>query len=95
MIDFETYFKTLDLKKKNQMDYNVPHTQAIFFEPQNLTSWGFQISNEIEYRISSYSFCGNYSFFNLEIQRSQYINMRRLFKRGNYSRAETTNYMRK
>ena len=25
------------------------------------------------YRISSYSFRGNYSFFNLEIQRSQYI----------------------
>ena len=26
-----------------------------------------------EYRISSYSFLGNYSFLNLEIQRSQYI----------------------
>ena len=25
------------------------------------------------YRISSYSFCGNHSFLNLEIQRSQYI----------------------
>ena len=27
----------------------------------------------IEYRISLYSFRGNYSFLNLEIQRSQYI----------------------
>ena len=26
-----------------------------------------------QYRISSYSFCGNYSFLNLEIQGSQYI----------------------
>ena len=31
---------------------------------------------------------------NLEIQRSQYINVRKLFKGGNYSRAETM-YMRK
>ena len=28
---------------------------------------------QFEYRISSYGFRGNYSFFNLEIQRSQYI----------------------
>ena len=28
---------------------------------------------KIEYRISSYSFRGNYSFFDLEIQRLQYI----------------------
>ena len=28
---------------------------------------------EFAYRISSYSFRGNYSFLNLEIQRSQYI----------------------
>ena len=28
---------------------------------------------KIEYRISSYSFRGNYSFLDLEIQRSQYI----------------------
>ena len=52
-----------------------------------------------EYRISSYSFRGNYSFLNLEIQRSQYIRPkvtvhrgaetiqgRKLFKGGNYMR---------
>jgi hypothetical protein len=44
---------------------------------------------ESTYRISSYSFRGNYSFLNLEIQRSQYINVWKLFKGGNYSRAET------
>ena len=51
------------------------------------------------YRISSYSFRGNYSFLNLEIQRSQYIRPkvtvhkcaetiqgRKLFKGGNYRR---------
>ena len=51
------------------------------------------------YRISSYSFRGNYSFLNLEIQRSQYIGPkvtvhkgaetiqgRKLFKGGNYMR---------
>ena len=53
----------------------------------------------IIYRISSYSFRGNYSFLNLEIQRSQYIRPkvtvhkgaetiqgRKLFKGGNYMR---------
>ena len=49
---------------------------------------------ENTHRISSYSFRGNYSFLNLEIQRSQnirpeYINVRKLFKGGNYSRVET------
>ena len=56
------------------------------------------VSNFI-YRISSYSFRGNYSFLNLEIQRSQYIRPkvtvhkgaetiqgRKLFKGGNYMR---------
>ena len=51
------------------------------------------------HRISSYSFRGNYSFLNLEIQRSQYIKPkvtvhkcgetiqgRKLFKGGNYMR---------
>ena len=38
------------------------------------------------YCISSNSFFGNYSFLNLEIQRSQYINMGNLFKGGNYMR---------
>mgnify|MGYP006975835862 CR=1 FL=1 len=51
------------------------------------------------YRISSYSFRGNYSFLDLEIQRSQYIRPkvtvhkgaetiqgRKLFKGGNYMR---------
>ena len=55
--------------------------------------------NEFAYRISSYSFRGNYSFLNLEIQRSQYIRPkvtvhkgaetiqgRKLFKGGNYMR---------
>ena len=32
----------------------------------------FEIANA-KYRISSYSFHGNYYFFNLEIQHSQYI----------------------
>jgi hypothetical protein len=44
------------------------------------------------YRVSSYSFRGNYSFLDLEIQRSQYIRPKvtvyidvgKLFKRGNY-----------
>ena len=53
----------------------------------------------LTYRISSYSFRGNYSFLNLEIQRSQYIRPnvtvhkgaetiqgRKLFKGGNYMR---------
>ena len=41
---------------------------------------------ESDYRISSYSFRGNYSFLNLEIQRLQYVNVRKLFKGGNYMR---------
>ena len=41
------------------------------------------------YSISSYSFRGNYSFLDSEIQRSQYINVRKLFMGVNYSRAET------
>ena len=54
---------------------------------------------QFEYRISSYGFRGNYSFLNLEIQRSQYIRPkvtvhkgaetiqgRKLLKGGNYSR---------
>ena len=53
----------------------------------------------MKYCISSYSFRGNYSFLNLEIQRSQYIRPkvtvhkgaetiqgRKLFKGGNYMR---------
>ena len=52
-----------------------------------------------KYCISSYSFRGNYSFLNVEIQRSQYIRPkvtvhkgaetiqgRKLFKGGNYMR---------
>ena len=39
---------------------------------------------KIRHRISSYSFRGNYSFLDLEIQRSQYINVRKVFKGGNY-----------
>jgi hypothetical protein len=38
------------------------------------------------YRISANSFRGKYSFLKVEIQRSQYINVRKLFKGGNYSR---------
>ena len=58
--------------------------------------------HKFRYRISSYSFRGNYSFLGLEIQRSQYIKPkvtvhkgaetiqgRKLFRGGNYSRAET------
>ena len=47
------------------------------------------LSLKFEYRISSYSFRGNYYFLNLKIQSSQYIKVRKLFKGGNYSRAET------
>ena len=56
-------------------------------------------SESSRYRISSYSFRGNYSFLNLVIQRSQYIRPkvtvhkgaetiqgRKLFKGGNYMR---------
>ena len=55
--------------------------------------------SKITNRISSYSFRGNYSFLDLEIQRSQYIRPkvtahkgaetiqgRKLFKGGNYMR---------
>ena len=49
---------------------------------------GSQSCNFSMYRNSSYSFLGNFSFLNLEIQRSQYINVRKLFKGGNYSRVE-------
>ena len=58
-----------------------------------------QISLYMNIPISSYSFRGNYSFLNLEIQRSQYIRPkvtvlkgaetiqgRKLFKGGNYMR---------
>ena len=54
---------------------------------------------KLTYRISSHSFCENYSFLNLDIQRSQYIRPkvtvhkgaetiqgRKLFKGGNYMR---------
>ena len=58
--------------------------------PSPLSLWIF-FCNIVKfiYRISSYSFRGNYSFLNLEIQRSQYIKVRKLFKGGNYSSAET------
>ena len=50
------------------------------------------------YRISSYSFRGNYSFLNLEIRRSKVtvhkgvetIQGRKLFKGGNYMRKYST-----
>ena len=61
--------------------------------------FGFNIGPKPKYRISSYSFRGNYSFLNLEIQRSQYIRPkvtvhkcvetiqgRKLFKGRNYMR---------
>ena len=44
----------------------------------------FDQAKKKRYQVSSYSFCGNYSFLDLEIQRSQYINVQRLFKGGNY-----------
>ena len=44
------------------------------------------VNRFVTYSISSYSFRGNYSFLNLEFQRSQYINVRKLFKGGNYMR---------
>ena len=42
---------------------------GMFLEWWNTNFW----LNSPVYRIYSYSFCGNYSFLNLEIQRSQYI----------------------
>ena len=58
---------------------------------------------DFKYRISSYSFHVNYSYLNLEIQRSQYIRpkvtvhkcaetiqWRKLFKGGNYMRKYST-----
>ena len=36
------------------------------------------------YRISSYSFHGNYSFLDFEIQRSQYINVWKLYEEIRY-----------
>ena len=50
-----------------------------------LMPWARLLKN-LNYRISSFSYRGNYSFFNLEIQRSQYIKVRKLFKGGNYMR---------
>ena len=38
-----------------------------------------------EYRISAYSFRGNYSFLE--------VGLRKLFKGGNYSREETINFL--
>ena len=43
-------------------------------------------SKKSKYRIYSYGFRGNYSFLHFEIQSSQYINVRKLFKGGNYKR---------
>ena len=69
-----------------------------FFGHEGISSKIFEVfvymMNEIlshfhTYCISANSFCGNYSFLNFEIQRSQYINLRKLFKGGNYSRAKT------
>ena len=61
--------------------------------------WRISAKPIFNYRISSYSFRGNYSFLNMEIQRSQYkrpkvtvhkgaetIQGRKLFKGGNYMR---------
>ena len=45
-----------------------------------------------KYRISSNSFHGNYTFLNLEIQRSQYIKVWKLFKGGNYMRIYGNDY---
>jgi hypothetical protein len=44
------------------------------------------LAKELKYHISSYSFRGIYSFLNFEIHRSQYINVQKLFKGGNYMR---------
>ena len=65
-----------------------------YSQNSNVTCVAFE-----EYRISSYSFRGNYSFCNLEIQRLQYIRpkvtvhkcaetiqRKKLFKGGNYMR---------
>ena len=64
-----------------------------------LTSDSMYVKKSQNYRISSYSFRGNYSFLHLEIQRSQYIKPKvtvhkcaetiqgdKLFKGGNYMR---------
>ena len=51
-----------------------------------LFGWIDLDSSTSDYLISSYSFRANYSSLNLEIQRSQYINVRKLFKGGKYMR---------
>ena len=94
-------------KKKVQTGMkNLTHSFAIrmYIRMNEYRRWkNRQISVEKvwlnEYRISSYSFRGNYSFLDLEIQRSQYIRpkltvykgaetiqARKLFKGGNYMR---------
>ena len=49
MVDFEKYLKALDLKNKQiQMDYNVPHTHAIFWTTKFNFFGGCQISFKIK-----------------------------------------------
>ena len=65
----------------------------------NRSYWELRVGSGPRYRISSHSFRGNYSFFDLEIEKSQYIRPkvpvhkcaetiqgRKLLKGGNYMR---------
>ena len=96
-IDFFVYISALASKSLSKMPklkarngINLLHNQAQLPKICN---------THYIYRISSYSFRGNYSFLNLEIQRSQYIRPkvtvhkgaetiqgRKVFKGGNYMR---------
>ena len=97
--------KALHVKKFGQ---EVENTNTLNFFNTSITKHIFHLiihyttgkyCFKVKYRISSYSFCGNYSFLNLEIQRSQYIRPkvtlhkgaetihgRKIFKGGNYMR---------
>ena len=58
------------MQKHNTVNDGCHHWIGKHFNPQNFQPQIFKPNN---YCISSYSFHGNYSFLNLEIQRSQYI----------------------
>ena len=77
----------------------VRDSMKIEIDKHKISRRAFWPGKNHKYCISSYSFRGNYSFLNLEIQRSQYIRPkvtvhkgaetiqgRKLFKGGNYMR---------
>ena len=89
----------LDGETQTEITYDVTSLgPASLIDPLTIGDTDSAVSTT-SYRISSYSFRGNYSFLNYEIQRSQYIRPkvtvhkgaetiqgRKLFKGGNYMR---------